>query len=103
MLGWEVYVRPEDESVLSVAAWESRPGLLTTMETLVENGDAEVVEYHGGYPDIYRVKASLIRYWCEDDPQEMCKMWNGTGYANWAMLDDLAEDATVLLEMWDGS
>lgn len=104
-LGWDVWVTVEP-SLWShtVATWEANPGLLTTMETLVNQGDALVVSSTGGYPDVFELPLRIVREWVEEPDSILMQLKpNGFIAGNRELLESLGDDEKVYLTMMDES
>lgn len=108
MLGWTVSVDEIDkeEKGPAIAYWYADPHFLTEIEKLVEEGEAFVDEYHGGYPNKYSVYSDILRDWLEDGSPELHQMrpvdWFPM-HLDYDRLDAVPDGVLLAVEMWDQS
>lgn len=109
MLGWGVRVeevdREEGEPV--VANWTAEPQFLSEIEKLVEEGEAYVDEYHGGYPNKYSVYSDVLRDWLEDNDPRLHVYFGGRWIykltVNYEKLDEIPDGVLLSVVLWDQS
>lgn len=102
MLGWSGTV---SHGEIIISHWESSLGW--GLESYIETGEAEVVSLSGGYPDMYRIRASVMKGWAGDKQGQLDLTWVYKKYGlfsvNRAVLDALPDDEVLDLEVWDQS
>lgn len=96
MLGFSVSIK--NEAGDSIGYWTDDGQVYSSLEKMVERGLAEVVEKHGGYPNIYRLQYYrldlLIRFGVYPKTFGF-KLDTNHNYKD--------RDAWVTIELWDQS
>ena len=112
MLGWEVFVFPEDDDSKDTARWMTGLGGLAWVDELVKKGQAEDLGGNG-YPDRYSVTAgtlmSILKDGLPDNKSPLVigddyvhpKGWNGQ--LRIGNLLECPPDQILILEAWDQS
>jgi hypothetical protein len=109
MLGWTVAIKDvdEEEPRHNIAYWYAEPQFLTEIEKLVEEGEAFVDEYHGGYPNKYSVYSDILREWLEDNDPRLHVYWGGRSIyklsVDYDKLDHILDGVLLSVELWDQS
>lgn len=102
MLGWSVNIKREGRDQETVAYWEANLMLMD-----IENHpDTEVLEFHGGYPNIYRVSLSLVRELLDgsNDFKNASPTWLYKDRIKWIKtIPETLSDEFYTMEIWDQS
>lgn len=113
MLGWQIYVRTENDETL--ARWTVSVGGLTWFDSMVERGQAEEIASNG-YPTTYKTfgKHILSNLTSHNIPSYSGNLVLGDNYIkeaglttdvyfNDSALSACNEDSVIFIEAWDQS
>jgi len=115
--GFDVRLRQKrDDPTRAIPLVEWDAAHLEWIDEFVEQGQAELVVDHGGYPYIYELSARHILAWFAPDARDAlaqrlnCKVWRGdwnvlfgVGSLHEVELAACSGDAILQMEVWDQS